>query len=134
MEQLTPVLLPLSLLIVSLQVWLVKRSFDQEKKHDLLKQAVAFYIENAGKGAAILLNTPNPAPEHIRPLLVKFSHGRLDDFEEIQTLLNWARGLALDTTAPRDERGIAYALVAAIGALKRLPDSKGVTMHGVHHA
>lgn len=121
MDTATPYIIFALANILLLQTWLIKRSFTQEKNHDLLKQAVAFYVENAGKGAAILLNTPNPAPEHIRPLLVKFSHGQLVDVEERQILLDWARSVAIDLKAPRSERGIAYTLVAAIGALKRMP-------------
>lgn len=126
MEHYVSVLMPFVLfvlaLIVSLQIWLVKRSFAQENSFNLLKQAVTFYIDSAGKGAAILLNTPNPAPTHIRPLLEKFSRGKLDKLEERQMLMDWAKTVAIDPNCPNDERGIAYQLAGAIGALKRIPD------------
>ncbi len=126
MGQLTPYL-PLILgSIITLQVWLVKRSFDQEKKHDLLQQAFKFYIENAGKGAAILLNTPNPAPDHIRPLLDNYVREKLTPSER-EILLKWAREVAQDNNAPRDERGIAFQLVATLGAEKRIPDERNKT-------
>lgn len=124
MEKWTPFILFAFASILSLQVWLTKRSFAQETSHKLLQQAVAFYIENAGKGAAILLNTPNPAPEHIRPLLSKFTHGQLKDPDERQQLLEWAKTAASDRESPRDERGIAYGLVGALGALKKMSECK----------
>lgn len=105
--------------ILSLQIWLVKRSFDHEKKHDLLQQAFLFYTENAGKGAAIVLNKPNPAPAHIRPLIDDYVHGHLSK-EGREILLAWAKEVANNKDAPRDERGVAHTLVGALGAYKRI--------------
>lgn len=107
-----------------LQVWLVKRSFSQENAHNLLNQAVKFYIENAGKGVALLLNTPNPAPDHIRPLLSKFVRGELSDPNDRETLRNWAEEVTEDRNASRDERGLAFGLVGALGAREQLGDGK----------
>lgn len=119
----TPYILFVLANMLLLQVWLVKRSFTQENSHDLLKQAVKFYIENAGKGAAMLLNTPNPAPEHIRPLLSKFVRGQLIDPNDRLALREWAEKVTEDKNASRDERGLAFGLVGALGAREQIEDS-----------
>lgn len=116
-------------LVVTLQTWLVVRSFQAETRFELLKQAFEFYVENAGKGAAVILNRPNPVPVNIQPLLRSHIEGKLKDPEQRQTLLDWARSVALSkekdaTQEQRDRRGVAFALVAAIGAVKRLPTDK----------
>lgn len=100
------------------------RSFQIEKDLDLLEQAFHFYVENAGKGAAILLNKPNPVPDYIRPLLRSHIDGKLKNPDDRQTLLNWAKGAAVDKSLSRDERAVAYTLVAAIGAVQEFPKSK----------
>src|SRR5678815_1313835 len=92
-------------LIVSLQTWLVVRSFQQETQHQLLKQAFEFYVDNAGKGAAVILNRPNPVPLHIQPLLRAHIDGTLCDPEERKVLIDWAISVAKDRSLPRDERG-----------------------------
>lgn len=120
MGQYTPYVLFLLTSIIGLQAWLVRRSFEQEKKHDLLQQSVTFFMESSGKGAALVLNKPNPAPEHIRPLLAHYVNNSLTEAEG-DTLLKWAEDVSRDPTKPRDERGIAYQLVGSLGAVKRLP-------------
>jgi hypothetical protein len=120
----TPYILFILANMLLLQVWLVKRSFAQENAHNLLNQAVKFYIENAGKGVALLLNTPNPAPDHIRPLLTKFVRGQLNDPKDKEILRSWAEEVSEDKNASRDERGLAFGLVGALGAREQLRDGK----------
>lgn len=124
LREILTIFTPIILLLIGLQVWIVKRSFQQERDLDLLEQAFKFYVDNAGKGAAVILNRPNPVPEKIQPLLRAHIDGRLKDPEQKQTLLEWAKSTALDKTLPRDERGVAYTLVGAIGAVRKLPDHK----------
>lgn len=121
MNPFTPFILLGITLVVSLGVWLVTRSFKQENRINLLQQSFEFFIQQSGKGAAVLLNTPNPAPDHIRPLLRKYVNDELTDPEERDILLNWAKELTNDKTKSRDERSLAYTLVGTLGAEKQLP-------------
>ena len=105
--------------LVGLHVWLIKRSFEQETNYKLLKQTVEFYLEQSGKGAALGLNKPNPAPEHIRPLLDDYVNDKLVEPGR-ETLLTWARSVADNPLKARDERTLAYSLVGTLEGVKRL--------------
>lgn len=116
----TPYLVILCGVLVSVIGWLCNKTVKSGNDIVGLQVALKYYFDNAGKGAALLLNTPNPAPPHIRPLLDRYVKGKLEE-EDKKTLFEWACSLAEDVKADREERGIAYQLVAAIGGIRRIP-------------
>lgn len=111
--------------------WLFKTIIQIGKDIVQLQTAFEYYIENAGKAAAIKLATPNPTPPEIRLLLDKFSRGILQD-DERQILIDWARAESNDLTEDRDKRSAARQLLAALGSQKRSPKKRdwlGFTRH-----
>lgn len=120
-------------LLIAVVGYLVKESISQGKLsvgferdiralvegHKELKGALKYYLESVGKGAAILLDTPNPTPPDMQVLLRKHVDGTLDDDERAR-LTVWLRSVYRDDHLTRSERSAAVTLLASIEAIKRL--------------
>lgn len=119
-------------LISGILAWIIKNVFWgplQTAKEDISKlgkdmiaiqSAIKYYFETTAKGAAMVLDSDNPAPPEIRALLQKHAKGNLTENGERQQLMAWLRKTYKDEKAVKGERATALAMLAAVGALKRL--------------
>ena len=80
--------------------------------------AIEASIETASKGAAMILNSANPAPPEIRNLLRIHSREKLTEDQRNQ-LMAWLRAHIDDQTAPRDERGVSLQLLGGLDVVAR---------------
>lgn len=106
-------------LIAAAVAWLFKTVIEQGKAQVALKTAVTIYFEGMGKGAAKVLDSPNPTPPEIRVLLRKYERRELDDSER-QRLKQWLRDLKNSPDADKSERSAAVQLLASMEAMKVL--------------
>ena len=87
-----------------------------------VQTSLRYYLDTTGKGAATVLDTPNPTPPQMSVLLKKYKAGTLTD-EEKPVLTEWLRQVIRD---PHEvgKRGAALSLLAAIGGMERLQASR----------
>jgi hypothetical protein len=85
-----------------------------------IETSLEIYFERTTKGAARVLDSPNPAPMEIRLLLRKYRADELTDEREYQQLLDWLQQMIRDSAAPKSERGAALDLLAGIEARSEL--------------
>lgn len=126
MQTATPFLLIALTVLIAVVGYLVKESIAQGKlsvgfERDIreLRGVLRYYLESVGKGAAVLLDQPNPTPPDMQILLRKHVHGTLSN-EERGRLTVWLRSRYVDDSVPRSERSAAVTLLASIEAIKRL--------------
>ena len=106
-------------LIAAAVAWLFKTVIEQGKAQVALKTAVTIYLEGMGKGAARVLDSPNPTPPEIRDLLRKYERKDLNT-EERQRLRQWLRDLKDSPDANKSERSAAVQLLASMEAMRSL--------------
>jgi len=106
-------------LIAAAVAWLFKTVIEQGKAQVALKTAVTIYFEGMGKGAAKVLDSPNPTPIEIRVLLRKYERKELSD-EERSQLKAWLKDLKDSPDANKSERSAAVQLLASMEAMKAL--------------
>ncbi|HWT01173.1 MAG TPA: hypothetical protein VN256_13070 [Pyrinomonadaceae bacterium] len=115
---LTPYIIAASMAVIGLLTWLVKQVIQFGKDIVKLETAFKYYLENTGKGAAMVLDSPNPTPDNIRVLLRKHQEGALSE-EERQQLMNYLKRLKDDYTCPKSERNAAIQLLAAMQTMRK---------------
>jgi len=94
--------------------WLFKSVIQLGKDVVGLQTAFKFYLERTSKGAAMVLDSPNPTPPEVRRLLQKHVAGGKLTGDERETLLGYLRRLKNDQEAPKSERSAAIQLLAAM--------------------
>lgn len=98
---------------------LQKELNDTQKDLNHMERAFQHYLERTGKGAAMVLDSPNPTPPEIRILLKKHVDGSLSA-EERQCLISYLRRLKDDTNVSKSERSAAFQLLAAMETMKMI--------------
>lgn len=116
---LTPYILAALSVQTGVLAWLVKRSIAQGENYIALRTAFRFYLVQTGKGAAEVLDSPNPTPPDMRLLLRKYVNGSLSEPEERRKLKTWLYEVK-DSNAPKSERSAAIQLLAAMEASRLL--------------
>ena len=99
--------------------WLFKTVIEQGKDTVALQTAFKFYLEHTSKGAARLLDSPNPTPPTMRALLRKYVDGMLTR-EERLVLTEWLRETTDNPNVSKSERTAAIQLLAAMETVKLL--------------
>lgn len=115
---LTPYVIAGSMAIVALFTWLVMQVFQLSKDMVKLETAFKYYLENMGKGAAAVLDSPNPTPPEIRVLLRKHQDGSLNE-DERRELIGFLNRLKDNQTCPKSERNAAVQLLAAMQTMRK---------------
>jgi|SRR5688572_15767670 len=115
-KDLTPIVVGLLSASVA---WLFKTVIQQGKDLTAVQTALKIYFEGTAKGAAKVLDSPNPTPEHMRVLLRKFYQNHATEPEKDE-LRNWLKQLCNDPKAPKSERSAAIDILAAFDAMKVL--------------
>lgn len=116
----TPYAILIAGAFLGLFAWLCKKVVTLGEQMVAVQTAIKYYFETTAKGAAIVLDSDNPAPPEIRLLLKKHAEGKLTKNGERQQLMEWLKATYQDESATKSERGTALAMLAAVGALKRL--------------
>ena len=99
--------------------WLFKTAIQTGKDVVALQTAFKIYVEGTAKGAARVLDSPNPTPPEMRVLLRKYERKELTDDERTQ-LKQWLRELKNAPDADKSERSAAVQLLASMEAMKAL--------------
>ena len=115
----TPYALVIVGIVVAVATWVVKTLIQQGKDIVALQISFKYYLETISKGAALVLNNPNPTPPEMQELLHKHSAGTLTEHERPR-LMEWLRSVRDDPSEERAKRSAAYGMLAAVGAMKRL--------------
>lgn len=106
-------------LIAAAIAWLFKSTIQYGKDLVALQTAFKIYVEGNAKGAARVLDSPNPTPPEMRILLRKYERKELSDEERIQ-LKQWLKDLKNAPDADKSERSAAVQLLASMEAMKAL--------------
>lgn len=99
--------------------WLFKTAIQSGKDIVALQTAFRIYVEGTAKGAARVLDSPNPTPPAIRILLRKYERKELSSAEQDE-LKQWLRELKNAPDADKSERSAAVQLLASMEAMKAL--------------
>lgn len=126
LKDLTPVFIGLLTMAVS---WLFKTVIQQGKDITAVQTALKIYFEGTAKGAAKVLDSPNPTPPEMRQLLRKYYEHDANE-EECKELKVWLRGVVDDPKSPKSERSAAIDILAAWDAMKILFPARN--KHGHH--
>ena len=130
MEKWTPYITIGIVTFLGLIAWAFKKLFYEplqkaltdldEAQEDIvvLETSFKFYLNAQAKGAAMVLDSPNPTPPQIRLLLQKQQAGQPLTNNEREELVNYLRDLKNDVTAPKSERNAAIQLLATIETLR----------------
>lgn len=118
-ETLTPYILSLLGVLMAVIGWLCKQSIQHGKDLVAVQTAVKFYLETVGKGAAMVLNSPNPTPKPMQELLRKYVENHLTDDERVE-LRDWLREITQDPHVDKAKFSAAIQMLGAMGAQKRL--------------
>lgn len=125
-KDLTPVILGLLTMAVG---WLFKTVIQYGKDITAVQTALKIYFEGTAKGAARVLDSPNPTPPEMRQLLKKYyEHGANED--ECRELKEWLRNVVDDPSSPKSERSAAIDILSAWDAMKILFPAR--IKHGHH--
>lgn len=116
-------------LIAAAVGWLFKTVIQLGKDVVKIQTAFSIYVEGTAKGAAKLLDSPNPTPDEMRVLLRKYYQGKATDAEE-RELRAWLRNMVEDPKYPKAERSAAIDILSAFDAMKILGPTR--TAHGNH--
>lgn len=106
-------------LLATAVAWLFKTTIQLDKNYVALKTAFNCFLEGIGKGAAKVLDSPNPTPTNIRVLLRKYVAGQLSQPERHE-LKEWLRGAKDDQQISKAERSAVIQLLAAMETAKLL--------------
>lgn len=106
-------------LLVTAVAWLFKTVIQLVKDVVAIQTAFKYYLEGTAKGAAKVLDSPNPTPEPMRVLLRKYYQSEATPQEE-KELRGWLRGLVDDPKCPKAERSAAIDILSAMSAMKIL--------------
>lgn len=126
LKELTPVVLGLLTMAVG---WLFKTVIQQGKDIVGIQTALKIYFEGTAKGAARVLDSPNPTPPEMRQLLRKYYEHEASESERSE-LKTWLVGVIHDPKSPKSERSAAIDILAAWDAMKILFPTR--TKHGHH--
>jgi hypothetical protein len=118
-ETLTPFILAAWAVCFAALSWLFKQVIQQGKEHVELRTAFKYYLETQARGAARVLDSPNPTPLEMRLLLQKYVDGQITDAEQSE-LVGFLRAMKDDQTIQKSERSAAIQLLASISTLKRI--------------
>lgn len=118
-ETLTPYILSVLGVLIAVIGWLCKQSIQQGKDIVAVQTAVRFYLETVGKGAAMVLNSPNPTPKPMQELLRKYVENHLTDAERNE-LRAWLKEITQDPHADKAKFSAAIQILGAMGAQKRM--------------
>lgn len=99
--------------------WIFKTVIQTDKEVVALKTAFKIYVEGTAKGAARVLDSPNPTPPEMRVLLRKYERKELTETERDE-LKRWLRDLKNAPDADKSERSAAVQLLASMEAMKAL--------------
>lgn len=86
-----------------------------------LQEAFKYYLSVQSKGAAMVLDSPNPTPDEVRQLLQKQVAGQSLTLEEREQLIGYLRRLRNDPVVPKSERSAAIQLLAAMETIMLMP-------------
>lgn len=100
--------------------WLFKTVIQLGKDVVAIQTAFKFYMETTAKGAAKVLDSPNPTPPEMRVLLRKYRNGEITK-EDKERMRCWLTDLVNDPTCPKSERSAAIDILAAMDTVKLLP-------------
>lgn len=118
-EMLTPYALALISVLIGVQAWIIRRSISHGETLAVLQAAFKIYLETTGRGAAMVLDSPNPTPPEIRDLLRKYQRRELRA-EESEKLTGYLKDLVVKDEAPKAEKSAAYDLLSAMEGLKNM--------------
>lgn len=104
--------------------WLFKTVIQYGRDLVALQTAFKIYLEGTAKGAAKVLDSPNPTPPEIRVLLKKYRRKELDG-EERERLKEFLKELTRSPDADKSERSAAIQLLASMEAMKALGAGRG---------
>lgn len=105
-------------LIVAAVGWLFRTTIQLGKDVVKLETAFKYYLERVSKGAAMVLDSPNPTPPEIRRLLQCHYAGQRLANGEREILIEYLDKLRRDTSAPKSERSAAIELLATMETLR----------------
>lgn len=111
-------------LIAAAVAWLFKSVIQMGKDVVRLQEAFKYYLSAQSKGAAMVLDSPNPTPDEVRQLLQKHMAGQSLTDEERERLIGYLRRLRNDPTAPKSERSAAIQLLAAMETIMLIPPGR----------
>lgn len=100
--------------------WLFKTAIQTGKDIVAIQTTLKFYFEYQAKGAAKVLDSDNPTPPEIRPLLKRYYRDEAteSDKEEIKV---WLHCLIEDPKSPKSERSAALDILSAMESIAMLP-------------
>lgn len=98
--------------------WLFKTTIQLGKDFVELRTAFKYYLERTSKGAAMVLDSPNPTPPDIRELLRRHVDGAALNGGERERLVTYLKELRSNTTAHKSERNAAIQLLAAMETMR----------------
>lgn len=116
LKELTPWFMGLIAMAIG---WLFKTTIQYGKDLVALQTAFKMYVEGTAKGAARVLDSPNPTPPEIRILLRKYERKDLTA-DESAKLREWLKSLKDAPDADKSERSAAVQLLASMEALRAL--------------
>lgn len=126
LKELTPIFLGL---LATAVAWLFKSVIQLGKDVVSIQTALKIYFEGTAKGAAKVLDSPNPTPDNIRVLLRKYYDNHATDSEKDE-LKGWLKNLINDPTASKAERSAAIDILSAMNAMNALfPKRKAYGHH-----
>lgn len=105
--------------------WLFKTVIQYGRELVALQTAFKIYLEGTAKGAAKVLDSPNPTPPEIRVLLRKYTRKELHSEEEKEQLREFLKELTHSPDADKSERSAAVQLLASMEAMKALRAGRG---------
>ena len=126
LKELTPWILGILTMAVG---WLFRTVIQQGKDIVGIQTALKIYFEGTAKGAARVLDSPNPTPPEMRQLLRKYYEHEANE-SECKELKAWLRGVVDDPGSPKSERSAAIDILSAWDAMKILFPTKA--KHGHH--
>lgn len=106
-------------LIAAAVAWLFKTVIQLGKDVAVIQTAFRIYLDGTAKGAAKVLDSPNPTPENMRVLLRKYYQNQATE-DERSELQDWLRELVDDPKYPKSERSAAIDILSAMKAMKIL--------------
>jgi hypothetical protein len=104
--------------------WLFKTVIQHGKDVAVIQTALKFYFEGTAKGAAKVLDSPNPTPEEVRVLLRRYYRNEATE-DECQELQVWLREMVDDPKYPKSERSAAIDILSAMKAMQILSRRRG---------
>jgi hypothetical protein len=121
LNSITPWILGLLTMAVG---WLFKTVIQLGKDVAVIQTALKFYFEGTAKGAAKVLDSPNPTPEDMRVLLRKYYQNKATDAECVE-LQAWLKEMVDDPKYPKSERSAAIDILSAMKAMQILTRHRG---------